>query len=91
MNDENFCSLVPEILEDNPATGLGLDVISLYPERRLGGVRVEVGEAAVPDLRHPGLCEPQVTRDSVLNTAHCRNHLCKEITIITIYLDRAED
>ena len=75
MNDEIFFSPVSEIFDNNPAINLSLDVIRLCPERRLGGVRVEVGEAAVPDLRHPGLREPQVTRDPVLDTAHCRDHL----------------
>ena len=66
-----------EVLEDNSDPSLGLYVVSLRPERGPGGVGVKVGEAAIPDLRHPGLCEPQVTRDSVLDTAHCRYGLNK--------------
>ena len=66
-----------EVLEYDPTPRLGLDVVSLHPEWGPGGVRMEVGEAAVPDLRHPGLGEPQVTRDSVLDTAHCRYGLNK--------------
>ena len=52
---------------------------------------MEVGEDAVPDLRHPGLREPQVTRDSVLDTAHCRDHLCKEIIMILKWIELQTD
>ena len=50
---------------------LQLDVFGMFPERRVGGVRMEVCEGAVPNLRHPGLCEPQVTIYTVLDTTHC--------------------
>ena len=29
----------------------------IFPEQTVGGVRIEVCEAAVPNLRHPSLCE----------------------------------
>ena len=39
---------------------------------------VEVCEAAVPNLHHPGLFEPQVTLNSVLDTSHHTKFLSSE-------------
>ena len=62
VNNTNFASPASEILEVSVASDLDLDVFGIFPERRVGGVRMEACEAAGPDLRH-------------LDTAHHCYHL----------------
>ena len=68
-------------------------MLSLLPERRPGGVRMEVSEAAVPNLCHPGLGEPQMTSNTVLDTAHCRYGLGNQVLplILIVHVNTKEE
>ena len=64
-------------------------MISLGPERGLLGVRMEVAAAAVSNLRHPGLSEPQVARQPLLDAAHrgdgLRQHVLPLILVVHVH------
>ena len=64
-----------KISDNDPQAGVRGDMFCRLPERRFLTMRMEVGEAAVPDVRHPGVGQSEVADLVVLNTADCGHRL----------------